>query len=40
MAEKPTDVKLSALMSPKGKKPKGKKKFAKSYKEAKEACGE
>ena len=39
MAEKPTDVKLSDLMSPKGKKPKAKKKFARDYSEAKAACG-
>lgn len=35
----PKDVKLSDLMKPAGK-PKGKKKFAKDYKEAKRACGE
>ena len=37
MAEK--DVKLSELMSVKGKRPKAKKKFAGDYKEAKAACG-
>lgn len=35
MAEK--EVKLSELMTPKGKKPKAKKKFAGSYTEAKRA---
>lgn len=41
MADKSKDVKLSDLMSSKGKKPKGKsKRFARDYKEAKRACGE
>jgi hypothetical protein len=38
MADKPKDAKLSDLMRP-ASKPKGKKKFAKNYKEAKESCG-
>jgi hypothetical protein len=40
MTEKPKDAKLSDLMRPSGKpKVKNKKKFAKDYREAKEACG-